>query len=227
MVAVGGAALGYAIAHRRLEDAFHERLQRELEDVREYYHEKYEAKLKRARTEKTVEGMADISDSEVEEIVDVAVKAAAAMTDYQGVKVEPDKLVENVARLFETPRVEEAAPEPEIEEEEVRQPHSAHPARVISYDQFVDNEDEFESHAFTYFAMDDVLANIEDKKVSKVERNAGLGWDIMTMLAEGRGLDQDILYVRNPHLKKMYEIARSEGSYEAEVQASDPLENTG
>jgi hypothetical protein len=97
-----GVAIGYYVAHRRLEGYFNERLDKEIDDAKSFYKEKYRRKAAQ-----------DIVQDP--EFFEDAVKAAKALKEYQGLDVSPDLLAEELTDTFL--REEERAAEADEEEE--------------------------------------------------------------------------------------------------------------
>lgn len=98
-----GVAIGYYVAHRRLEGYFNERLASAEDDAKEFYRLKYERKA----------AQDFVSDPE---FMEGAIKAAEALSEYAGVKVDPEVLAEELTETFR--REEEQAAEEDDEEEE-------------------------------------------------------------------------------------------------------------
>lgn len=85
---------------------------------------------------------------------------------------------------------------------------------ILSAEEFLTNESEYEQITLTYFEGDKVLVDDQESPVPNPEKLVGtsnlrrFGW---------RSRDRNVVYVRNSHLKLEFEILRSEGKYMKEV----------
>lgn len=88
---VAGVAIGYYIAQVRLQDSVEQqvedRVEAETEAIREYYQKKYRRDV--------------IKETVSPELVEAANEAAEALLQYQGVKVGPDVLAQEMERVTE------------------------------------------------------------------------------------------------------------------------------
>jgi len=84
----GGVAIGYYVAHSRLEKTFHERLKKETDDAKEFFRLKYAKKA-----------AADYVNDE--EFMKEAIRAADALSAYVGVPVDATALVEDLSEAVE------------------------------------------------------------------------------------------------------------------------------
>ncbi|WP_300571140.1 hypothetical protein [Flavobacterium sp.] len=88
---------------------------------------------------------------------------------------------------------------------------------VITHDEFMENEEEFEQAELTYFEGDDVLMDSADQMINDVENVVGVA-----NLSFGFGsLDPNIVYVRNENIEMDFCITRSAGKYGVEVLGFD------
>jgi len=90
--------------------------------------------------------------------------------------------------------------------------------RVISQDEFMANDGDFEQATLTYYEKSDQLCGEKDDPIDNAEIVAGteykdkFGWE---------SSDENIVHIRNEGLHMDFEIVRSEGSYEEEVLGED------
>lgn len=81
---------------------------------------------------------------------------------------------------------------------------------IISYEEFVDEHDEFEKESLTYYSGDDTLADSRDDPVDDVDQKINersldfFGW---------RSYDESVVYVRNKSIAMDFEIVRDPGRY--------------
>ena len=81
---------------------------------------------------------------------------------------------------------------------------------IISYEEFVDEHDEFEKESLTYYSGDDTLADSRDDPVDDVDQKINersldfFGW---------RSYDESVVYVRNKSISMDFEIVRDPGRY--------------
>lgn len=106
-----GAAAGYAAAYLQLEKRHQENLDREIEDARLHYARRYR---KRAAEEGEDPGLTD-----------AAVDASEALRDYQGVKVGPSVLTQELSHTIEAENRREAL------KKEIRALHDSEPAPKV------------------------------------------------------------------------------------------------
>lgn len=242
-----GMAIGYYIAHRRvleLENTFAERLDKEIEDFKEFYDEK--AKRKKAK-----------EYAEDPEFFNYAVEAAEALSVYQGADigpsttvdhgvpdeaddVEPDEDDDLKDRAHEDREVDETPeeivrPKPTVVIHQqakspvnynlVSTPPKEEPAeesqsiQTMTEDDFNSGDSGFRQTVTTYFVGDDRLANEGDQVFTDEAREQILNDEILNLLKadpEARG-GSDSIYVRNTDRKLEFQIVVSPGSYDDEV----------
>lgn len=84
---------------------------------------------------------------------------------------------------------------------------------VITKDEFMRNESEYEQVTLTYFDGDDVLVDSEEKPVGDELRLIGDG---NLRFGYGSG-DHNVVYIRNETLQLEFEVLKSSGNYAEEV----------
>jgi hypothetical protein len=99
-----GVAIGYYVAHRRLERYFDERLEREIEDVKEFERLKYQRKAAKDYVQDP-------------EFFEAAVKAAESLKIYEGATIGPAVMTQEMTEA-DLRDEEQAAEAAEAEDEE-------------------------------------------------------------------------------------------------------------
>lgn len=85
---------------------------------------------------------------------------------------------------------------------------------AISFDEHNENSMHHEQVTFTYYEMDETLADEQDKIVDNIEYTVGI--DNLQRFGHGSH-DANVVYVRNEALDLDFEIVKSRGSYKVEV----------
>lgn len=84
---------------------------------------------------------------------------------------------------------------------------------IISHDEFMDNEPDYNQLTLAYFDGDDVLSDIHDQPIDDVIELVGLNYQWF-----GHGSkDSRIVYIRNEKLSTDFEIVHNKGKYVEEV----------
>lgn len=202
----GGVALGYYLAHVRLEKKYLDLVDREAEESKQYYREKYQR--------------------ETAENAEMVVEAAEAMTTYMAADqtTEP-KVVSEKKSLIKTPprmnynhvstppKVTEASEETETSEEEVLE------IDIISKTDFFEDQFSYKQIMLTYWAGDDILSNEKEEPILGAARNVAVGEEALAKLKAGPTAmnGENVLFVRNRTGKWEFEITRDEQKYEEVV----------
>lgn len=92
--------------------------------------------------------------------------------------------------------------------------------RVISIDEFTQNDPGYDEVTLTYYEEDEVLADIADEQMDDVDGVIGL--DSLKQFGGVSG-DENMLYVRNDKLRLFFEVTRSSGAYCREVHGLEPV----
>jgi hypothetical protein len=200
MSLVGGAALGAAIAMKKLEAKYAEISRIEIEQAKEYY-----SKLNKI-------GIFSTPEEAVQALIPETVhEAAKALTQYQGIEpaVDPD-MVEVATNVF-------AKRKERVEFDYATEMQRRDPKRpyLITKDEFFENEPENEQSTITYYAGDGVLADERDQQVPDTDML--INDENLMRFGEGSD-DENIVYVRNNQLGVDYEICHSEGKFSVEVE---------
>jgi hypothetical protein len=234
--AVAGATLGvvvYKWQKKRLEKEFEDRLDRELEEMRQFYIRRYkDGKFATPRTaaEKLIEEAADAhtkySGDEPEEELQSEERTDVPVEKNQR---RYDKVVTNAQakeEIRDHPVTVEATQErnifvdgkPLVEDDWDAEAEGARRDAglpyVIAFEEFVENVDEYTQTSLTYYEGDDILADENDEMIQEVDPIVGS--DNLTRFGHG-SRDPNIVYIRNARLKADYEVGRSTGRFSEEV----------
>lgn len=200
----GGLGLGYYIAKQTLEKEYADLAMQEIADAKKYYAglaEKAQAVLKEnvaadvvpvvelpKKREELRPAFAGISSAQAVE----EVKAAAnALKNYQGLSMGDKKAVDIV------------------HEDEKR------PTYVISAEEFMNNDNEWEQSTLTYYVGDDVLEGQDANVVDEID--VSVTRECLSKFGYDSG-DPNVVYVRNEDLELEFEVCRNMGKYSVLVQ---------
>lgn len=225
----GGLAAGHILTKKKLVSEFEVRLQEEIEGTRNFYAAVYKPdENNRPRTVREV--AEDVLGQD-------AVKAFHDYTQYsKGDKEEVAVEIEETEAVVEEPIEEEpAAPiKRNIFEEskdgvtefdyglEVPRRGPTRPF-IITFDEFNEGAEGFETISLTYFEGDDTL--MDDQQMPFSDSDGVVGDDNLTRFGYGSG-DANMLYIRNPGSQIDFEVARSKGKFAVEVLGLDDDEIT-
>lgn len=165
---------------------------------------------------------------EVTVVVDDGITPTAGVKDYTAMYTATDESIEDlksgekVTEISEevkvvTKKVFEAPPEPAVLDEydilneqliAEDRPH------VITADEFLENEDEWETTTLTYFSEDDTLADDTEIIVENVD---GVVGEINLKRFGWKSGDTRMVYIKQPEYKNLFEVVFSDGSYAKEV----------
>lgn len=83
---------------------------------------------------------------------------------------------------------------------------------IIHADEYIQGDYEFKQETVTYYAEDDIMADMEDTPIYNY-------YDRMGELKFGHGSkDKSVVYIRNERLNREWEVLLHHGSYEVEVK---------
>jgi hypothetical protein len=244
VLGAGAGFAAYKLLKKRLEKDFEERLNAELDEMREFYlRRKKEGKFASPRTaaeallvDEAVEALDKYEGKGVkapEQSKDeLAAKRNAAPTEPTG-QVRYDKIARNeeIAEVIrEAPVVLEEAPGgtvtnnvfvngkalvPDDWDAEAEEANrTPEIPYVISYQEYMENTFEHEQETLTYYAADKVLADAREDAIPNVE--AVVGPDALSRFGEG-SKDPRTVYVRNERTESDYEVVLRDGSFQEEV----------
>jgi CBS domain-containing protein len=212
---VGGAALGAAIAMRKLRASYDESIHYEIAQAKEYYQRLYKAD-EFATPEKAVASLIPNATVTTKSVLTVTEnveleEAVTALRAYSGhglpmIDRKPE-LVEVVKNVFTDAPPAEFDYEAELKTRDPDKPY------IISYDEFMEAGPNFTQVQYTYYGGDDVLTDDADDPVSIDDL---VGRETLGRFGYGSG-DSNTVFVRNNSLQLDIEIAYSSGQYAKDV----------
>lgn len=209
-----GVGVGYIVAEKHLAAKFDDRLARETEEMREFY------TIHRKKYPTPEAAVADL------------IPEPALTSDGVVERVAYHKIVKQY-NSDEDPE-EELAVEAEIVEgpdgtlmiSEVMHHNifndKGDPSKpyIISEDEYVENEPEYEQSSLTYYEKDQVLTDHREDFIENSEMAVGTAFAVNF----GHGSNDDnTVHVRNETLRMDFEIVKSEGSYRVDVLGEDEI----
>lgn len=154
-------------------------------------------------------------DVEVEqEKLDKAVEAAEALQAYQGDVLVTNKLISKTEPSGHTNYMMAMVPVPKPV---IPEPRDEDKPFIITDEEFLGADANYEGYTMTYYAGDDVLVSQSDKVVEGEERIICIGPDKDNLRFGHMSNDENIVYIRCHKLQMDFEIARSAGEYSKEV----------
>ena len=236
--AVAGTAVGYFVAKKRLELRYEELSKREIAEAKQFYSvlnkrddfetpasaveslgltEAAEALMKYQGKDKISKARSLENDPVY--IAGKALKYGDKIEDGDTVSVEVHEAmrVETDSTLVEVTRNVFTDSQPADDnfdyDEEVKSRTPDAPY-VITHDEYMEAEPEYNQVILTYYIGDDVLTDDKDQPID--ETDATVGDDNLLRFGHG-SKDNKIVYVRNDRLDLDFEILQSHGSYVEEV----------
>ena len=222
---ITGAITGGAIAYLVTKKTFAERAQKDIDEVKASYAERYEGK-KIVNTYGDMPGPAEPGD-----VVTTPVGTIKA-EDYRQAQQFVQKLgyATAIPKTDETEEVEEERtisiydrePDPDTDiGEEVESPlligydrdalRAAHKPYLISHEEFHNTETEWDKMSIMYYEDDDVLTDEGDRPVDNIEYL--IGEQHLDFFGLRSGGDKNQVFVRNPNLSSDFEVTRHSGAY--------------
>jgi len=205
----GGVAIGYFVAHTRLEKIFRERLYKEVDDSKEFFRLKYEKKVE--------------DDEKLKEANEALKSYAVTSTDSEAT---PDEEHEEFTPVAPSVPIvpEQAVGKVDYHRISTKAKENPDDTKVrfnvvpIDKKEFDENDLGFEQSEMTYFAGDDILSNVRDEAITQEARDEILGTEIFDLLKspEARGGSNEV-YARNVPRKREFLIYISSGNYTDEV----------
>lgn len=213
--AIGGGVIGGAVTYVSVKKTFAARAQRDIDDVKQSYAEKFDGK-------RVVNNFAMTTPVDEDESVKVptiteeekaAAKEFAEKLLYSSVPKE-ETLSDEDQTLSIYDRVEvphgEEVESPLLIGYDREALRAAHKPYLISSEEFYQTETEWEKLSIAYYEDDDVLADEREKVVDDIEYLVGEKHLEFFGLRSG---DNNIVFVRNPQISADIEVTRNAGSY--------------
>lgn len=203
VVAAASAATWY-FTKRYYDKKYAEIADQEIEQVKTHY-KKYAKEGEFATPESAVAEL--VPDPEGVE------RASNALLRYQGEGPEEGS-TEEAPRTTTNIFTAQAVETPDFNLEEEMKGRSPEVPYIISYQEYLEAEPEFEQQTLTYYQGDDTLTDEKDQPIPLVEET--IGGDTLEHFGYGSGNSRTV-YVRNEKLSLDFEIVMSDGKYTHEV----------
>ena len=215
--AAAAGTVGYRVADSRAEQKYKDIATKEIEEAKKFYRQ----------INKQDDAGEVLSPQEVLK-ERVGAEAANALVNYQGVPVNVEAPVETEDELVETVVVEKTTVERNVFErtaedapdgqgwsfETERARRSGKEPYIITEEEFMENEREYEQDTLTFYAGDNVLIDKTDEPIPDVE--SVVGEDNLTRFGVG-STSPDTVYICNDRMEMLFEIERSQGKFAHEV----------
>jgi uncharacterized protein YneF (UPF0154 family) len=212
-----GCAGGYYFAKKKFEKDFHERVDSEVAQAREFY-----SALNKTGSYSSPQVVAErrglFVGPPIEETTRVLHEAVHAIQSYQGRSpaneetLDDEKSVQEDRNIFKG--VVKMVTTDTRKYEDYVAARNADEPYVISSDEFMNNEMNLRQETLTYYAGDDVLADSRDEQVEDVNRL--VGENNLQRFGQWSN-DPRVVYVRNERVRIEFEIILSEGNFSEEV----------
>jgi hypothetical protein len=218
-----GAAAGYRIGARQVEAEYSELMAKEIEEAKNFY-----IRASKSHPYETPSSAAEALGVglEVEEAADALLRyqgvkpaqtKAHVVVDADGTSAQFEKTEPVIAQnhnVFADSKIIDYDFDPSWMLDPSKEDRSSDTPYVITKEEFLRNEPEYEQFSLSYFEADDVLIDPDDDPVA--DRETLVGDANLTQFGEGSG-DPNIVYVRCESVETDWEIARHEGSYTKQV----------
>lgn len=222
IASVISAFVASRITRRRLRKQFSEISRQEIEEAKNFYKRQSKPSSPAKLAEQYVEEIKErqespnrvrviTGDSEVSELrritesyqSDDLKEARATLEEKAPEESEPEpSRVQNVFDMRNDTEV--------FDYEEEEKHRSEEEPYVISHDEFMANEKDYQQTQLTYYEGDDVLADDKDRTIDEEDEVVGSA----NLLKFGHGSkDVNIVYIRNDTLGLEFEVVRSDGKY--------------
>lgn len=226
-IAIAAGTTSWLLAKKKITKEANEHLEEQIRLTKDHYQKRakdgdYSSPAKAA----VALGHAVVTDN-VDEESDLEEPAARAMRDYRAVSSGPDPVVEPTT---ETEIAEAADPEVKVEvnvftqamdeavwdqdkEEAWRASLRPGDPYIISEEEFLTSEKDYNQTTMTYYSGDNVLTDAKDEPIDLVDMVVGEG-----NIRFGYGSnDPRTVYIRNDRLEQDFEVTQSDGKYAHEV----------
>lgn len=224
-----GSGVTYVVMHKRLEKKFGAISEREISEAKDFYEQQF--KLNKVGPFSDPETLAEVlvPEEAADAVTETLQKASAALHTYKPTEVVDYNSISTEARTERTdePVVEEVVVEEKVTvknifqnepgewnqelEEAKRNPLFPY---IISHEEFLECEYDYEQVQLTYFEGDDVLMGSDDRPID--DTASVVGDENLNRFGYGSN-DRNIVYIRNENITLDMEVLRSEGKYHEEV----------
>lgn len=220
--AIGGGLAGGAIAYLTTKKTFAERAQRDIDDVKQAYAEKYEGK-KIVNTYGDMPGPAQPGDIVKTPVGNISREDLAQAQEFvrnlgyqTGAPEEVDVNEDEITNVSIYDRTPDDNPGEEVESPlllnyDRNARREAHQPYLISHVEFHNTEPEWDKQSIMYYEDDDVLTDEGDIPINDIEYLIGeVHLDFFGLRSGG---DKNQMFIRNPQISTDYEVTRNVGSY--------------
>lgn len=220
--AIGGGIAGGAITYLTVKKTFAERAQRDIDDVKKTYHDRFEGK-------RVVNVYGPMPTDDVENPIPGSTLTPEQLKEAQefvrdlgyqtgDVKEVVEEVVEEVTiniydRQVKNPKGEELESRLLIgyDRERLKAQHKPY---LISVDEFNTTETEWDKISIAYYEEDDTLTDESNMPIAEVEYLIGEQHLEFFGIRSG---DKNQVFVRNPQISTDYEVTRNAGSYTEQI----------
>ena len=201
-----GFTVGSKVMEKKLKTKYAKIAEDEISEMREHYQQKMVAVEPKPPIEDVIKERERYTEAEQQAIDETNL----LFPPEDGEEV----VVEEVIEVKETSQVNVFNTETWDYAKEVKSRDPEVPY-IIHIDEFTQNEPDNEQITYTYYEIDDVLADPRDTKVDDMDAVIGLG----NLGRWGHGSnDENIVYIRNERLSLDFEVVRDRGSYAEETR---------
>lgn len=221
-----GAAGSYFSVKNRLRVHYEEIANREIAQAKEHYRLLHKSDDNASSPEKLLQSIHGSDTDALLTALSGTETAGAAFKSYTGIKVETpvateadlidnpqsddleEKVVQEVRNVFAENEVPAFDYDSEVAQRSEFEPY------IITEEEYLQNEMDYEQASLTYYDGDGVLSDDEDIPVP--DSDALIGDDHLVRFGHG-SKSENVVFVRNDRLEMEFEIERSFGSYAQEV----------
>lgn len=213
--AIGGGVIGGAVTYITVKKSFAERAQRDIEDVKAAYAEMFDGKrVVNDYTEAAAEPIshipgATLSDEQIKQAKEFAERLKYSTVPPDEVVSEEEIVVGNIYDRQETPVGREVT-HPLMVNYDREGLQKARKPYLISSEEFMTTETEWDKLSITYYEDDDVLADENDKPIDNIDYLVGEKHLDYFGIDSG---DKNIVFIRNGNISSDIEITRNLGAY--------------
>lgn len=198
-----GFTVGYKVAEKRLKTKYSKLAEEEISEMREHYQQKMVAVEPKPPLDKVVKER--YSEIELQAIKETNAQFPPEEEVQEGVVVQEVQETTQV-NVFNEDGWDYAA---EISKRDPEVPY------IIHVDEFTQNEPDHDQLTYTYYEVDDVLADQQENTIDDMDAVIGLG----NLGRWGHGSkDEHIVYIRNEEMKTDFEVVRDRGSFAEETR---------
>lgn len=205
--ALGGAAVGFTVAAKRLEAKYAQMAQDDIDAMKQHY------KLLYKEDEYREIPVSDIGadlpqDDDLKAVAESIIEKMeyAEAPDYDEVVVVKEESVNSNVFESEDSEIPFDA-DAEAEKREKGEPY------ILTQDEFLNNATEYQQITITFYEGDEVLADDQDQLMNNIDSSVGY-----SNLRFGYGSkDKRVVYIANPKLEVDFEVLQSQGNYTEEV----------